>query len=549
MKKECKFLIFLFVISLTSCFPGPDDYSSTTDSNEPITDSSEPTTTSYTDSTTDEIVLEDVVLEVNKTIKIEVPDLEEFSYYLTSDNVSVRVDDDVYLTGLKGNQTANIEVVQNGKIYNAFKATVKSSTYVSKHKNAEENEGWFEEIDAKTIQSMRDEFAHGMDISSIKKIYNNGGKFFDKDGNEASLFLILKEAGLNWVRLRLWNDPRDTYIENEIEKTFEYGGGTCDLDYLIWMSKEAKSVGLKVYLDFHYSDFWADPGKQVIPKMWADIKTSDEMASAIYSYTKFVLETLKDENILPDMVALGNEIIGGMLLHSPGGITTSPKGDAPNYITNAKSADSAIRGSASGDFSTLKKYLSSAIDAVNDVDSKILKMIHIAKSVSTAGKSAIEYFYNSLGNLDYDVIGLSCYPFWHVASMSDLEKTFKSLSTTFSNKQICVAETSYGFTYEADSWAKNIFSLTGNAGPKFDYDVSIHGQAQLIHDITKIISSLSNGFGVFYWEGAWIPIKDSGWADSHTFVSWANQGLFSYNGKALGSLEVYNKMKGVIESN
>ena len=164
MKKVCNFLIFLFVISLTSCLPGPDDYSSTTDSSEPITDSSEPTTTSYTDSTTDEIVLEDVVLEVNKTIKIEVPDLEEFSYYLTSDNVSVWVDDDVYLTGLKGNQTANIEVVQNGKIHNAFKATVKSSTYVSKHKNAEENEGWYEEIDAKTIQSLRDEFANGMDI-------------------------------------------------------------------------------------------------------------------------------------------------------------------------------------------------------------------------------------------------------------------------------------------------------------------------------------------------------------------------------------------------
>lgn len=528
---------FILIIFLTGCLPTPDVSSTNTD------DSSS-TTTNNNDTTNGEVIVEDVSLKVYEQVKIDVTGLDESSYFLTSDNVAVRVDEDVFLTGLKGNASANIQVIQNNQVHTTFKASVKSSSYISKHQSAEESEGWFDEINIDSIESLTSSFANGMDISSIKKIYNNDGKFFDKDGSEASLFLILKEAGLNWVRLRLWNDPRDTYTENGVEKTFEYGGGTCDIDYLIWMSKEAKSVGLKVYLDFHYSDFWADPGKQVIPKMWAHITTSDEMASAIYDYTKSTLETLKDEGVLPDMVALGNEIIGGMLLHYPGSITTSPRGDAPKYITEATNASSAIRGVASGEFTILKKYLSSAINAVNAVDKNILKMIHIAKSISTAGKPAIENYYNSLGNLDYDVIGLSCYPFYHVYSMSDLENILKSLSSTFSNKKICIAETSYGFTYESDSWAKNIFSLTGSASPKFNYDVSVHGQAQFIHDITKIVSDLNNGLGVFYWEGAWIPIKNSGWADLNTFVSWANQGLFSYNGKALGSLEVYNQMMG-----
>lgn len=554
MKKKVLAIALLSLLSLVSCESRTvsDIESNNTDTlstSETTDTTTEISNESSEDSTASPLLnVKDISLGVyeSKTVTPVFTNTPEEDFTMSTDSEYIRIEDK-NIVGLYGNTEASVTVTtKDSKMTTTFKVKVNSSTYTSKHVDAETSEGWFNDVSVDKIDSMKADFANGMDISSYKQIKDNGQKFYDRDGNEASLFLLLKEAGLNWVRFRLWNEPYDIYTDaNGDEQKFQYGGGNNDCETLEWLSKEAKSVGLKVFLDFHYSDFWCDPGSQIIPKMWSKITTSDEMAAALKSYTKTVLNDLKKVDALPDMVSIGNEIISGMLVHTSSGSQTAATGNDVEYSLQKTSAPSAVRGSYSGDSANLKKYLKAGIEAVNEVDSSILKMVHIAKSVSTAGLPQINNFYNNIcGDLDYDVIGLSAYSYYHMSSINDFKNTLKTLSTNFPTKQICIAETSYGFTYETDTWAANIYNASGTACPKFGYETSIQGQASILRDTTEAVASISNGFGVFYWEGAWTPTKKSGWTDYLSRASWANQALFSYNGKALGSLDVYKQMKG-----
>ena len=475
---------------------------------------------------------------------------ETFQYSFEGNNI--RIENDKVIA-LKGNTETEVQYTSSLSRSGSFKVKVLNREYVSTHKTAEESEGWFNKVSVNKVTKMTASFANGMDISSAKQLYDNGQKFYNADGVEQSLFYILKDAGVNWVRLRLWVDPKDTWTEGGETKTYLYGGGNCHLDNVTWMAHEAKAAGLKILLDFHYSDFWTDPTNQIVPKAWVNISTVSAMAAQIKSYTKESLLHLKENGALPDMVALGNETYAGMLFHNPGPITTVSTGKGPLYSTEhtERNAEGAIGKGTEGrwNFTTdkssnynIRTYFNAAARAVKEVDPNILTSLHFVKGFSDPTTSI--KFFTTFDDLDIDVYSLSAYAYYHFTHISTLRNGLTEIANAFPNKKIAIAETSYGFTFETDTWASNIFKPSGDESPVPGYEANIQGQASLIRDMSEVVANLNNGFGVFYWEGAWTPTKRCGWADHNSKVSWANQAFFSYNGKALGSLGLYNQMLG-----
>lgn len=459
-------------------------------------------------------------------------DLANESYMLDYKSGDIRIEND-QIIALRSETTTEVTLTtEKTKKRGKFIVTVHSHSYVSKHLNAEMKEGWFNELSASTIKPITglkqdSNIINGMDISSCAVLYENGAQFFNEEGIEESLFYILKDHGVNSVRLRLWNNPSDGI--------FEYGGGNNDIKRTKWIVHELDYADIDYTLDFHYSDFWADPSKQVIPKDWQVFSTVKEYEDAIYNFTKASLEELKNVGRLPKMVQIGNEINLGILVSLPGPHQTTSTGNDPSYISGRTAQNVNLSGNSNGE--NFIKYLASGIKAVKDVSSSIKTIIHIAKGFS--GTDYIINFYNKLASLDYDVIGLSAYSFYHFSNISILKSGLKKVSDAFPNKEILIAETSYGFTLETDNLASNIFNEEDKTA---NYEISITGQALIYRDTLEAILSINNGIGVYYWEGAWIPCKNCGWSDNLSKASYANQGFFSYNGKVTGSLDVFKKV-------
>jgi len=360
------------------------------------------------------------------------------------------------------------------------------------------------------VENLTEEFIYGVDISTALAVYENGGTYYDRDGIEKDLFVILAEAGVNYVRIRLWVDPFD-------ENGNSYGGGGNDLETALKLASRAKAVGLGVCLDYHYSDFWADPGQQETPKAWADLSFTD-LQTKVYDYTKETLEAFAAIDALPDMVQLGNEINSGML-HDLGKITAQPTS-----------------------WTRLAAFLKQAAQAVDDVDPEIRTIIHLAQGASF---STFDNFFGKMeaNSVPYDIIGLSYYSYWH-GSLADFADNMNRISAKY-GKPVCVMEMSYGFTNLPHDQASNIYNATlEDAG---GYKTSLQGQASYMRDVIDAVANVPEGLGlgIFYWEPAWLPVEGAGWASvasGRTNVegksTWANQGLFSYSGKALPTLYI-----------
>ncbi len=368
------------------------------------------------------------------------------------------------------------------------------------------------------VENLSDDFIFGVDISSIIEVEAAGGVFYNEDGKEQDIFKILKNHGINYVRIRLWYDPY-----NEDGEAF--GGGTNDTATGIEIAKRAVKAGMQVCLDFHYSDFWADPSKQTMPRAWADYSSS-ELEQAIYDYTYETIQEFIDAGAGPSMVQVGNEINNGMVF---------TKGKLSIY-----------------GFDDLAKYISAGINAVKDSDESIKTVIHLAQGAS---ESSLKYFYDNIidQGVEFDVIGLSYYSYWH-GPMSQFQSTLEALDEAY-DQEICVMEYSYGYTDYSNDYTSNIYSsdLEDEGG----YDTSMQGQASYIRDVNAAVASIESGIGTFYWEPAWLGISGTGWAADGAYdyleaqgdavglnkVSWANQALFSFSGKALPSLNVFNLMR------
>ena len=250
-------------------------------------------------------------------------------------------------------------------------------------------------------------FIKGMDVSSLKELEELGAKYY-KDGQEKELLEILKEYGVNSIRLRLWNDP---YSESGVP----YGAGTNDLKTTTVLAKRVLAKGMGFLLDLHYSDFWADPGKQRIPKAWRGMDVP-QLEQAVYEYTRQVLLSLKEHEVFPTMIQVGNELSNGLLW---------PYGKVPQY-------------------DNIARFLNAGIRAVRSVDPDLPVMLHL----DNGGNNALyrEWFdeFMKRGE-EFEVIGLSYYPFWH-GTLQDLEDNMHDISARY-GKELIVAEVSHG-TYD-----------------------------------------------------------------------------------------------------
>lgn len=329
-------------------------------------------------------------------------------------------------------------------------------------------------------------FIKGMDISTLLEEETCGARYYD-NGVEQDLFAILKAYGTNSVRLRLWNDP---YVSDGTP----YGTGTNDLNKVIVLAGRAKKYQIGYLLDLHYSDFWADPEKQTTPKAWQGMN-EDELEAAVYQYTKEVMQTLKDKDLLPEMVQVGNELTNGLCW---------PSGKKP-------------------EFERIAKYLNAGIRAVREIQADIPIMIHLDNG--GFNEMYVEWFDEFTKRAEpFDIIGLSYYPFWH-GTMEDYR----------------------------DREGKPLDQLKGMATKpelveKLNYSMTKEGQASFMKDLMKLIADIPGGEGFYYWEPAWIPVLGCGWATEAALAytgekgpggnEWANQALFDYDGNALPALAV-----------
>ena len=357
-------------------------------------------------------------------------------------------------------------------------------------------------------------FIKGMDVSSLKELEELGAKYY-MDGQEKGLLEILKAYGVNSIRLRLWNDP---YSESGVP----YGAGTSDLNTTMELARRVLDMGFGFLLDIHYSDFWADPGKQRIPKAWRGMSV-EELEAAVYDFTRSTLLTMRSEHVFPTMIQVGNELSNGLLW---------PYGKVPNY-------------------DNIARFINAGIRAVRSVDQEIPIMLHL----DNGGNNALyrEWFdeFMKRGE-DFQIIGLSYYPFWH-GTLQQLEDNMRDISGRY-GKELIVAEVSMGHTLEdykdyeklSDEQRKGMAAKPELAA-KIEYPMTHQGQCEFMQDFLTRIAGIKGCRGFYYWEPGWLPVPGSGWANEEALAyieekgpggnEWANQALFDYDGNALPALK------------
>ncbi len=378
----------------------------------------------------------------------------------------------------------------------------------------------------KKVNNLSEDFIMGMDASSVISLEENGIKYYDYDGNEADVFKTLAQSGINYIRVRIWNNPYDSEGNG-------YGGGNNDINKAVEIGKRATKYGMKLLANFHYSDFWADPAKQMAPKAWKGMDVATK-AAALYEYTKDSLQKLKDAGVDVGMVQIGNETNGKMC----------------GETAWKNIADLMIEGSKA-----VREVLPDALIAVHFANpEKVSNYKDYAKKLKYWG-------------VDYDVFASSYYPYWH-GTLNNLSTLLSEIANTY-NKKVMVAETSYAYTTENTDLYGNTIS-DGGAITK-DYPFSIQGQANSVRNIIDTVANkMTNGIGVFYWEGTWISIGNTsyeensadwekygtGWATSFAAdydpndagkyyggCAVENQALFDINGKPLESLKVFKLVR------
>ncbi|EID86337.1 Arabinogalactan endo-1,4-beta-galactosidase [Treponema sp. JC4] len=365
------------------------------------------------------------------------------------------------------------------------------------------------------VKGITEDFIRGVDISSLSDIEKAGGKFYNDDGKEEDLFKILKDHGVNWIRLRVWNNPVN-------------GGGSNSVETDIPLAKRAKDAGFNLLIDFHYSDFWADPAKQYMPEEWKGLNEK-QLNAAVETFTRESLKKFIAAGARPDMVQIGNELNNGFMW--PLGKIWGDKGEKVGGFEGfTKLLQSASRGVRSAQGSLLDKVLGK--------DQKIKIVVHLADGCDN-GLYHTVFDQVTKAKIDFDVIGLSYYNYWH-GSTAQLKQNMNDLSKVY-GKELCVMETAYAFTEDDGDAQGNVFQIY--SGENEGYLPSVQGQATAIRDVMNVVAAVPNGLGVFYWEPAWIPVKGAGLSKTEG-DTWENQGMFDFKGRALPSLSVWNLAGG-----
>ncbi|MCM1385723.1 MAG: glycosyl hydrolase 53 family protein [Bacillus sp. (in: Bacteria)] len=383
------------------------------------------------------------------------------------------------------------------------------------------------EIYLEPIADISDDFIRGMDASAVLVEENSGVKYYNYDGEEQDVFKTLAQSGVNYIRIRVWNDPYD-------ENGNGYGGGNNDVATAIELGKRATKYGMKVCIDFHYSDFWADPKRQLTPKAWEGM-SAEEKCNALYDFTKESLTEILDAGVDVGMVQIGNEINNGMA-----GETLVPV--VMNLLTSGSKAVREISESYGKDIQIVVHYTN-----IEDAD-----------GINTIARNLMNH------GIDYDIFGLSYYPFWD-GTNENMQAVAKNIQDKY-GKKVVIAETSYCYTAEDGDGCEN--SLHGTDDLTEGYAASVQSQATMIRDICEAANDVGV-IGIFYWEGTWIPVGKatqdnspiweeygSGWASSYAVdydpddaglyyggCSWDNQAMFDFDGYPLASLNVFKYLK------
>ena len=394
-----------------------------------------------------------------------------------------------------------------------------------------------------------EDFAFGADLSSVAEVEANGGVYYNENGKAEDVFTILARGGVNYCRLRLWNEPYSHKAVDGEGNPLPYGGGTNDLETDIKLARRAKAAGMKVMIDFHYSDHWADPAKYWAPKFIEEEELfTDEVYEALGDWTRDALNAFKANGVTVDAVQIGNETNTGIA----------------GYTNKAQMAEIVARG----------------VEGAKKAFPNIKTLVHLANIKNIPN---LRNFLSAVQDrgVDYDVVGLSFYPYYH-GNQNDLKNAMDFVWNTY-HKPTMVVETSYGFTNVATEYASNTYSYQ-NEYPG-GYLTSTQGQASLIGDCVETLANHVDaagnhlGQGVFWWEPAWLPVEGSTWATAagqfynryqqdgellrveedgttvfkHPWIrggevkytarscysAWANQAWFSYTGKALPSAFTY----------
>jgi len=326
----------------------------------------------------------------------------------------------------------------------------------------------------------QDNFIKGADLSVLPEIEQTGAPYYSADNKPGDCLSILKAAGCNTIRLRLWYNPASNH---------------STLNEVAAFAQKIKSQQLKVLLSIHYSDTWADPGQQTPPTAWNNLG-SQVLVDSVYNYTRRVVTVIQ-----PDYVQIGNEINGGFLWET-------------GRINNT---------------SVFISLLKSGIKAVRDQNASTKIMLHFA---GTSG--AVDFFSMLKTNaVDYDLSGLSYYPIWHGKNL-DLVRTTMTEINALTQKPVMIAETAYPFTLEWNDYTNNVLGLSSQIIP--DYPASPAGQLSFMEALVSRIKETPGGAGFIYWGGEWIAYKGT---TSTSGSPWENQALFDFNGKALPVINIF----------
>ncbi len=367
-----------------------------------------------------------------------------------------------------------------------------------------------------------DGFILGVDVSELLAQEKSGVVYYDQAGAQADALQVLADHGVDHIRLRVWNDPFD-------ENGNGYGGGNIDAEAAAVLSARAAGLGMKTLIDFHYSDFWADPSRQIVPKAWASMSPADK-EEALRVYTVQSLTRILDAGGDVDSVQVGNETNNGM---------------AGEY-----------------DLAVMARLMRAGCEAVREVAAaygrEIRVSIHLTDIQNTDGVFSILHDLVSHG-ADFDEVALSYYPYWH-GSLANMQSVIRRICEEY-GRPVFIAETAWPFTIEDGDGSGNVIGYEPG-----QYAVSPEGQAQAVADVISAAAE-AGAQGVYYWGGIWTPVGvdaeknsvlwetcGSGWAtrfasgydpehvgDAYGGCAWENQALFDFTGHPLPVMDVFRK--------
>lgn len=333
----------------------------------------------------------------------------------------------------------------------------------------------------KTIEdkpSIKQPIILGADLSLLPEIRSFSYQVFDHQGVALDMLDILKASGINTVRLRLWHTPQDNY---------------ASLSTVSLFAKELKKKGLNIILSIHLSDTWADPGSQLTPKAWQHLDF-EALSDSLRAYLEKVTEAIP-----ADMYQIGNEINHGFLW--PLGSISQQE----NFLALYQTAAGVIRS----------KKPESAI------------ILHLA------GTNNVAWFIGTFEHLDFDILGLSYYPWWHGKDMDSIFSVWGEIHAQI-YKPLLLVETAYPFTLEWNDWTHNVIGLEEQLIPS--YPATAEGQKHFLMEIRKRCSLSDGWLGFCYWGGEWISYKGP---QSLEGSSWENLALWDFHGRPLPAITVF----------